>query len=104
MQPLLQPFGRGAVLHAAHEAQREAGAELGHFDLHRDRAGECALHGLRRRIDELAHVGGGKIARDAVHAGAVRAVGREIDLDHRIVEAAPTWRSSRRPARRPAGR
>ena len=88
-EALLQPFGGGAVLHATHEAQRKAGAQLGLFDLHRDRAGECALHGLRRGIDELAHVGGRKVARDAVHTGAVRAIGREIDLDDRIVELRP---------------
>ena len=89
-QPLLQPFRRRAVLDAAHEAQREgrdrASAE---FDRHRDRAGKLALDRLDRRVLELAHVGGGKIAGDAVHAGAIGAVRRQVDLDHRIVEAGP---------------
>ena len=48
-----------------------------------------ALHRLHDLVDELAHVGGGKVARDAVHAGAVRPVGRELDLDHGIVEPRP---------------
>ena len=40
-------------------------------------------------IVELAHVGGGEVAGNAVHAGAIGPVRRQIDLDHRIVEAGP---------------
>ncbi len=86
-QSLLQPGRRRPVLDAAHEAQCKRGAQLRRRDLHRDRAGELALDRLDGRILELAHVGGGEIAGDAVHAGAVRPVRRQIDLDHRIVEA-----------------
>ena len=35
--------------------------------------GNSPLIGLMRGILELAHVGGGEVARDAVHAGAVLA-------------------------------
>ena len=53
------------------------------------RAGEFALDLLDAGVFELAHVGGGKIARDAVHAGAVLPVRRQIDFDHGIAEAGP---------------
>ena len=91
-QPLLQPVRRRAVLDAAHQAQREGRTQRrrrAEIERHLHRTGELALDRLDRRILELAHVGGGKIARDAVHAGAVAAVRRQIDLDHRIVEAGP---------------
>jgi len=42
---------------------------------HRDRQGQLALHRLDGVLLEPAHVGGREVARDAVHAGAVRAVG-----------------------------
>ena len=51
--------------------------------------GNSPFTGLIARVLELAHVGGGEIARDAVHAGAVRPVRRQVDLDHRIAEAGP---------------
>ncbi len=73
-QPLLQPVRRRAVLDAAHQAQREGRAQRGRraeIERHLHRAGELAFDRLDRRVLELAHVGGGKIARDAVHAGAV---------------------------------
>ena len=91
-QPALQPGGRGAVLDAAHEPQREGRAERGRraeIERDLDRAGEAPFHRLDRGVLELAHVGGGEVARDAVHAGAVGAVGREVDLDHRVVEPGP---------------
>ncbi len=91
-EALLQPGRRRAVLHAAHQPQRKAAAERGRgaeVELDRARAGAGAFHRLDRLVDELAHVGGGEVARDAVHAGAVRPVGRQLDLDHRIVEPGP---------------
>ena len=107
LQPLLQPLRRRAVLDAAHEAQREGRAErmgLAEVELDRDRAGEFALDRLRRALLERADVGRGQIAGDAVDAGAVGPVRREVDVDHRIVEAGALAQSSRRPARRPAAR
>ena len=73
-QPLLQPIRRRPVLDAAHETQRERrtqrrrGAEL-ERDVHR--TGKLALDRLDRHILEFPHVGGGEVARDAVHAGAI---------------------------------
>ena len=71
-------------------------ANAGHSDgvdaeieRHLHRARKLALDRLDRRVLERAHVGGGEIARDAVHAGAVGAVRRQVDLDHRVVEARP---------------
>ena len=52
-----------------------------------DRAGERAFHRLGRAVLEVADGGGAEIAGDAVDAGTVGPVGREIDLDHRIAEA-----------------
>ena len=88
-QPLLQPLRGGAVLDAAHQPQREARTQRGVFHRHLHRAGEFALDRLDAGIDELAHVGGGEVARDAVHAGAVLAVRRQIDFEHGIAEACP---------------
>ena len=88
-QPLLQPFRRRAVLDAAHQPQRKTRAQCGVLDRDLHRAGEFALDLLDTGILELAHVGGGKIARDAVHAGAVLPVRRQVDLDHGIAEAGP---------------
>ena len=88
-QALLQPFRRRAVLDAAHQPQRKARAQRGVFDRHLHRAGEFTLDRLDAGILELAHVGGGKIARDAVHAGAVLPVRRQVDFDHGIAEPGP---------------
>ena len=91
-EPLLQPFRRRPVLDAAHQPQPERGTQRrrrAESSVTFDRAGEFALHRLDRGVLELAHVGRAEIAGDAVDAGAVGAVRREIDLDHRIVEPGP---------------
>ena len=91
-EPALQPVRGRAVLHAAHQAQRERRTQRGRrseVERHRDRAGEAAGDRLDRGVLELAHVGGGEIAGDAVDAGAIGAVGREVDLDRGIVEPGP---------------
>ncbi|MGY4300627.1 hypothetical protein ACVWXN_008722 [Bradyrhizobium sp. i1.4.4] len=88
-QPLLQPFRRRPVLHPAHQAQREARTQRGVLDRDLHGAREFTLDRLDRGVLELAHVGRGKIAGDAVHAGAVLSVRRQIDLDHGIAEARP---------------
>ena len=103
-QPLLQPFRRRAVLDAAHQPQRKARTQRGVLDRHLHRAGEFALDRLDAGILELADVGGGEIAGDAVHAGAIRPVRRQVDLDHRIAEPGPLRVSARRSAHRPAAR
>ncbi len=78
--------GDGPFLTPRTRRSAKAGHSSGASILHRDRAGELALDRLDGGVLELAHVGRGKIAGDAVHAGAVRPVRRQIDLDHRIVE------------------
>ena len=51
--------------------------------------GNSPLTGLDGRILEFPHVGGAEVARDAVHARAVGAIGRQIDLDHGVIEPGP---------------
>jgi hypothetical protein len=89
---LLQPVGRGAVLDTLDQAQAEGRTQrMGGAEIERDfdGAGERALHRLGRAVLEVADGGGAEIARDAVDAGAVRPVGREVDLDHRLADACP---------------
>ena len=106
-QPPLHPVRRRAVLDAAHEAQREGRAELLVVAL-RSRAsrrpgtGPCPHRrhaiGLQR-----AEARGREIAGDAMDRGAVGPVRREVDLDHRIVEAG-IGRVGHADRRIPAGR
>ena len=88
-QALLQPFRRRPVLDAAHQPQREARTQQGVLDLYPHGRRKLALDRLDRGIFELAHVGGGKIAGDAVNAGAIGAVRRQVDFEHGIAEAGP---------------
>ncbi len=88
-QPLLQPIRRRAVLDAADQPHRKARTQGGILDRDFHRAGEFALDWLDAGIPELAHVGGGKVACDAVNAGAILPVRRQIDFDHGIAEAGP---------------
>ena len=92
-QALLYPLGRRAVRHAAHEAERKERAQAlvvfveGQGD--RRRAGPLAAHGGQRLALEGADAGGCEIPGDAVDRGAIGAVGRQVDLDDRIVEPGP---------------
>ena len=88
-QALLQPFRRRAVLDAAHQPQRKAGTQLLVLDRHFHRTGKFALDRLDAGILELAHVGGGEVTRDAVHAGAILPVRRQVDFKHGIAEPGP---------------
>ncbi len=91
-EPPLQPLRARAVLHAAHEAQREAAAQRrrrAEVEPHADRARPVAGDRLDRLVLERPDAGGGKIAGDAVHAGGVRTVRRQVDLDDGIVEMGP---------------
>ena len=79
-------------VHAAHVPQREGGTERrrgAEIERHAYGTGKRALHRLDARVLELPHISGGEIAGDAVHAGAVGAVRRQVDLDHGIAEAGP---------------
>ena len=88
-ETLLQPLRRWAIPDPAHQAQREARTQRGILDGDVHRAGEFALDGLDGGIPELAHVGSGKIAGDAMHAGAILPVRRQIDLEQGIAELRP---------------
>ena len=88
-QPVLQPRRRRAVLDAGDDAagKRRAGGGgvLGERELDVDGALGLAFDGTERWLRlELAEAGGCQIARDAAHARAVRAVGREFHLDDRV--------------------
>ena len=89
-QSLLQPGRRRAVLHPAHETQAEGQAErrrVGEVERHLDRTGTLTLHRHDRLLDEIAEAGGRQVAGDAADAQRIRPVGRDGDVDHRIVEA-----------------
>ncbi|OIQ64121.1 hypothetical protein GALL_543330 [mine drainage metagenome] len=88
-QALLQPFRRRAVLDAANQPQCKARTQRCILDRHFHRAREFPLDDADAGVLELAHVGGRKIARDAVHAGAVLPVRRQVDFKHGIAEAGP---------------
>ena len=79
-QAPLQPWRRRTVLDAAHQPQRKARAKRLVLDGDLYRTRELALDRLDRRVLELAHVGGGKVAGDAVHAGAILPVRRQVDF------------------------
>ena len=90
-QPLLQPFGRRAVLDAAHEPQREGRAEMRvvgrEVERDVDRAVEAAGDRLDRRRLQRPEPGRGEIARDAGDARRIGPVRRQVDVDDGIVEA-----------------
>ncbi len=97
----LQPFRRRPVLDATHQPQGETWTQRGVLDRHLHRAGEFAFDRADRRIPKLAHVGGRKITGDAMHAGAILPVRRQVDFQHGIAEPGPfgVWRANRRVGR-----
>ena len=92
-QTFLQPRRARTVFHAAHQTQTEEWREMfvgfRKIERHASGAGEFAGGRQNLRLLEHAKSGGGEIARHAMHAGGVGAVRRQIDFDHRIVEAGP---------------
>ena len=91
LKAFAHPVGRRAVLDAAHEAQRESRRETPVFGAEvegdADRAIERAFNRLDGFVLQHAEAGGGEVARDAVNAGGVGAVGRHVDVDDRLVKA-----------------
>ena len=89
-EPLLHPFRRGAVGHAADEPECEGRAEMlvlgREIETDAGRAIERAFIRFRRRRLELSKSRRGEIARDASDAGGVGTVRRHRDIDDRIVE------------------
>ncbi len=90
LQPPLQPVRAWPVLdapdHPAREHRAGSRALLVELELDRDRIGEGAVDRLDRVGLERAEAGGGEVAGNAAHAETIRPVGRDGDLDHRIVE------------------
>ncbi len=88
-QPVLHPLRRGAVRHVPEVAAHNVAAGIAVFrDLPSDGRLVATLDGLGRveRL-QLAQPGRGQVARDSAHAGAVRAVRGELDVDDRVVDA-----------------
>ena len=90
LQALLHPIGARAILHATHEAQGEGGREMlvlgREVERDRHRARELGICRLDRMVLELAKTRRREIARDAMDARRIGTVGRQIDLDDRLVE------------------
>ena len=78
--------GEAPFVTPADRAAEEGGAALRILDADRHRAGEAALDLRHRERLERAHAGRGEVARDAAHAHAVLAVGRDVHVEHRVVE------------------
>ena len=81
--------GLGPFLHAADRAADEERAGLGVGLGEMDRRSGCRsvpATGVDVERPQPAEPGRREIAGDAVHAEAIGAVGRDLDLDHRIVE------------------
>ena len=92
LQPALQPFGRGAVLDAAEMAADDDGAGAVGPAAAVARPLDRAVEGCQAILAactgfSVPEARGGQIARDAMDAQAIGAVGRDLDVDHRIVEA-----------------
>ena len=83
-QAVLQPLGRGGVSDARDNAAIKRRATCGVIGADRQWAGETA--GDMRRGDRFqrAEPGGGQIARDPVKPHAIRPVGGDRHIEHRI--------------------
>ncbi len=91
-QPPLHPFRRRAILDAAHEAQGEDGAQLlvAGLEIERYRDGAWAARSRLRGTSWFFSVPRPAAARSRAIPMDRRAIGpvrREVDLDHRVVEA-----------------
>ncbi len=86
-EPVDHPGRRGRLrIHVADDAAGEAPAQIGRFDLHRQRV---AMRWLDRRVTRRVQrrAGqGGDLARDAEHAQAMRQVRREFEREDVVVE------------------
>ncbi len=86
-QALDHPGGRGgAGVHAAHDAAGETATQVRRLHLHRQPV--LQRHGRRckRGFDQGRAGERGHLARDAVHAQAMRQVGRELEGEQHVVE------------------
>ena len=86
VEPRFQPsraFSVFNALNAASGKKRAGVADNCNFSA----AVFLALNRLRRVVFQRAETGGGQIARNAAHAQAIRAVGRNANLNHRVIQA-----------------
>ena len=90
-QLALQPFGRGSVLYAFYVApdEQRTGFRIAirEVERHLDGRVEAALDLLGVERLQRAEALRREIARDAVDAQRIGAVGRDLDIDHRVIEA-----------------
>ena len=88
-QQVLQPLRGGAVLHPADGATQHpaAGVRVGDLPGQRCRIGGGDCRPIQRL--QPAEPGGGEVAGDAMHAQRIAAIGRDADLNDRIVEPGP---------------
>ena len=89
-----EPLRRGADLHVADDASRIARAQLGVVDLDRDEVAHVlgiggAGHVTGRIIVPRDVVHGAHLAGKSLHREAVGAVGRNLEIEHRVGQATP---------------
>ena len=90
-QTVGQPCRGGAVADAFDRATGEMRASSGFqtgVDMNRNRAVELAFDGRNDQGFQRPKATGGKVTGDAAHAQGVGAVGRDLDVDHRVVQPA----------------
>ena len=86
LEPRLHPRGRRAVADALDDATIKGRATLWIIGADLGGAGEAGTHGGVLRAAQRAKPGRGKVARDPVDAHAILTIGRDRDVNHRIVE------------------
>ena len=86
-----QPRGGGTVFDAANDAACENGAGFGFegfVDMDGDRAGELAFDRDGVERFQSAQTARGEVTGDAANPQSIGAVGGDLNVDHRIVQAA----------------
>ncbi len=90
-QQILKPLRRRTVLHAADQAAREHRSRVcltrGEIQRGRDRRFERSGHRRQIAFPKTPKTGRCQIACDAIDTRRIATVGRDRDVDHRIVEA-----------------
>ena len=86
LEAALHPVGRGAVGQPADCSAEEGRTALGILDADRNGARKAALDLRDCQRLQPAHAGCRQVAGDPAHAHAILAIGRDRDIEHRIVE------------------
>ncbi len=84
-----QPVRALAVGDAAHRAAQHPRTGFGKLVTPGDGAGAGSGDSARRKFDQRAEPGGGKVARHAAYRQRIAAIGGDADFDHRIVQPGP---------------